>query len=195
MLMLALCLLAQPEKVAPDVGLMVGELQRVQAQIGALRQELFQRTEALEAMKGDVASLREEMRGGRDRTASAVAAPFLSAPPPPSDSLGVAKTAIFAPRLEIDAPRRHDTVTLRVRRMEAGALHTVAEVELQSDATGIDIPVDQNGALYVLEWSTAEGQVYNLVLRDGASGQPAASAPVKALQSQGRFVFVAYRLD
>jgi hypothetical protein len=195
MLMLALWLLAPPDKVTPDAGLMIGELQRVQTQIGALRQELFQRTEALEAMKSDVAALRDELRGSRERVASSVAAPFLSAPPPPSDSLGVAKTAVFAPRIEVDSPRRHDTIALRVRRMEAGALHTVAEVELQSDAIGIDLPVDQNGALYVLEWSTAEGQVYNLVLRDGASGQPAASAPVKALQNQGRFVFVAYRLD
>jgi len=195
MLMLALLLLAPPDKVTPDLGVVVGELQRVQGQLAALRQELFQRTEALEAMKNDVAAMREEARGARERAAATVAAPFLSAPPPPSDSLGVAKTAVFAPRLEVDSPRRHDTITLRVRRVEAGALHTVAEVELQSDAPSIDVPLDQNGALYLLEWATAEGQAYNLVLRDGASGQPAASAPVKALQTQGRFVFVGYRLD
>jgi hypothetical protein len=71
----------------------------------------------------------------------------------------------------------------------------VAEVELTSDAPSVDLPLDQNGALYLVEWLTAEGQTYNLVLRDGASGQPAASAPVKALQAQGRFVFVGYRVE
>ena len=57
------------------------------------------------------------------------------------------------------------------------------------------LPIDQNGALYLVEWSTTDGQSYNLVLRDGASGQPAATVPVKPLQSQGRFVFVGYRVE
>jgi hypothetical protein len=82
-----------------------------------------------------------------------------------------------------------------VKRIEAGAIHKIAEVELQSDASGVELPLDQNGALYLVEWVTTEGQSYNLVLKDGASGQPAASAPVKALQAQGRFVFVGYRVE
>jgi len=41
----------------------------------------------------------------------------------------------------------------------------------------VDLPIDQSGALYLVEWSTSEGHVYNLVLRDGASGQLAASVP------------------
>jgi hypothetical protein len=59
----------------------------------------------------------------------------------------------------------------------------------------VDLPIDQSGALYVVEWSTAEGHVYTLLLRDGASGQPAASVPVRDKQSEGRFVFVGYRVD
>ena len=34
---------------------------------------------------------------------------------------------------------------------------------------GVDLPIDQSGALYLVEWSTSEGHVYNLVLRDGAT--------------------------
>jgi hypothetical protein len=66
---------------------------------------------------------------------------------------------------------------------------------LPPDAVFADLPIDQNGALYLVEWSTTDGQSYNLVLRDGASGQPAATVPVKPLQNQGRFVFVGYRVE
>jgi hypothetical protein len=59
----------------------------------------------------------------------------------------------------------------------------------------VDLPIDQNGALYLVEWSTSEGHAYNLVLRDGASGQPAASVPVRERQSEGRFALVGYRVD
>jgi hypothetical protein len=71
----------------------------------------------------------------------------------------------------------------------------VAELELTPDLSGIDLPLDQSGAVYVVEWSTSEGHLYDLVLRDGASGQPAASVPVKERQSEGRFVLVGYRVE
>jgi hypothetical protein len=71
----------------------------------------------------------------------------------------------------------------------------VAEVELTPDASAVDLPIDQSGALYLVEWATSEGHVYNLVLRDGASGQPAASVPVKEKQNEGRFALVGYRVD
>ncbi len=195
MLALALLLLAPAQDPGAEMGAMIGEVRRLRAEVSTLRIELFQRTDALLAMKNDLGALREEVRSARERGGASVSAPFLSGPPVPSDLLGVAKTAVFAPRLEVDSPRRHDTVTLRVKRIEAGAIHKVAEVELTADAQAVDIPLDQNGALYLVEWSTAEGQVYNLILKDGASGQPAASAPVKALQAQGRFVFVGYRVE
>ncbi|HSD28042.1 MAG TPA: hypothetical protein VLL75_12115, partial [Vicinamibacteria bacterium] len=120
-----------------------------------------------------------------------------SSPPPPagSDRLGVAKGAVFAPRVEVDSFLRHDTVLLKLRRVDASAVRPVAEVELTPDANGVDLPIDQSGALYLVEWSTSEGHVYNLVLRDGASGQPAASVPVKEKQNEGRFVLVGYRVE
>ena len=81
------------------------------------------------------------------------------------------------------------------RAGEPGAVRTLGEVELVPEATSVDLPLDQNGALYLVEWSTSDGHAYNLVLRDGASGQPAATVPVRPLQSQGRFVFVGYRVE
>ena len=194
MLALALLLLAPVQDPGAEMGAMIGEVRRLRAEVSTMRIELFQRTDALLAMKNDLGALREEVRASRERGPS-VSAPFLAGPPVPSDLLGVAKTAVFAPRLEVDSARRHDTVTLRVKRIEAGAIHKVAEVELTADARSVDIPLDQNGALYLVEWSTSEGQVYDLILKDGASGQPAASVPVKALQAQGRFVFVGYRVE
>jgi hypothetical protein len=195
MLALVVLLLAPVQEPGAAVGAMIDEVRRLRAEVSSLRLELFQRTDAVLAMKGDIGALREEVRSSRERAAPSVAAPFLAGPPVPSDLLGVAKTAVFAPRVEADSTRRRDTVTLRVKRIEAGAILKVAEVELQSDASAVELPLDQNGALYLVEWATTEGQSYNLVLKDGASGQPAASAPVKALQAQGRFVFVGYRVE
>ena len=124
-----------------------------------------------------------------------IAAPFLSGPPPSSDSAGVARVAVFAPRVEVDSQRRHDTVFLRLRRIEAHAVELVAELSLSQDAVAIELPLDKSGSLYVAEWSTSEGHSYTLQLKDGASGQLAASAQVKPLQAQGRLIFVGYRLE
>jgi hypothetical protein len=195
MLALALLLLTPVQEPGAEMGAMIGEVRRLRAEVSTLRIELFQRTDALLAMKGDLTAVRDEVRVARDRAAPSVAAPFLAGPPVPSDLLGVAKTAVFAPRIEADSSRRRDTVTLKIKRIEAGAIQKVAEVELPPDAPSVDLALDQNGALYLVEWSTSEGQTYNLILKDGASGQPAASAPVKALQAQGRFVFVGYRVE
>lgn len=102
---------------------------------------------------------------------------------------------MFAPRLEVDATRRHDTVSLRVRRVEPGSVRVIGDVDFLSDQISVDLPVDQNGALYLVEWSTSEGHAYTLSLRDGASGQTAAVAQVKPLQSKGRFIYVGYRIE
>jgi hypothetical protein len=195
MLALALLLLAPVQDPGAEMGAMIGEVRRLRAEVSTMRIELFQRTDAFLAMKSDLGALREEVRASRERGGASVSTPFLAGPPVPSDLLGVAKTAVFAPQVAVDSTRRHDTVTLRVKRIETGAIHKVAEVELTADAQTVDIPLDQNGALYLVEWSTSEGQVYDLILKDGASGQPAASVPVKALQAQGRFVFVGYRVE
>jgi len=124
-----------------------------------------------------------------------IAGPFLSGPPLASDTAGVAKVVVFAPKLDVDSSRRHDTVFLKVRRIEADSVKLVGETEIGQDATSVELPLDKSGALYVVEWSTSEGYNFGLVLRDGASGQSAALVQVKELQAKGRFLFVGYRLE
>jgi hypothetical protein len=170
------------------------EVSRLELEVTRLKGSLAERDALLDTVREELAGVREDLRELRDRP-QPVAAPFLAAPPAGSDKLGVAKGAVFAPRVEVESFLRHDTVVLKLRRVEAGAVRTLAEVELTPDASGVDLPIDQNGALYLVEWSTSEGHAYNLVLRDGASGQPAASVPVRERQSEGRFALVGYRVD
>jgi hypothetical protein len=179
---------------AQEADALRSEVTRLQTELALLKDSQRVRDAILEKVGQELVGVREDVRELRDRP-QPVAAPFLAAPPAGSDKLGVAKGAVLAPRVEVDSFLRHDTVVLRLRRVEAGAVRTVAEVELTPDAAGVDLPIDQSGALYLVEWSTSEGHVYNLVLRDGASGQPAASVPVKEKQSEGRFVLVGYRVD
>jgi hypothetical protein len=170
------------------------EVSRLTAEVALLKGSLRERDALLGTVREELAGVREDLRELRDRP-QPVAAPFLAAPPAGSDRLGVAKGAVLAPRVEVESFLRHDTVVLKLRRVEAGTVRTVAEVELTPDASGVDLPIDQSGALYLVEWATSEGHVYNLVLRDGASGQPAASVPVKEKQNEGRFALVGYRVD
>lgn len=193
---LALVLLqGQPSPTSEALGALASEVAQLRSQVAGLEQQLRQRDEKVLEMGRDLRALREEMKGWtRDRPA-ALSAPFLSAPPPSSDTVGVAKVAVFAPRVEVDSLRRHDIVFLKVRRVEAEGLRAVAEVELGQDVTTVDLPVDQNGALYLVDWSTSEGHSYSLTLKDGASGLPVATVQVKQLQSQGRFIFVGYGVE
>jgi hypothetical protein len=170
------------------------EVGRLRSEVALLQAALRERDALLVTVREELAGVRGDLRELRDRP-QVVAAPFLAAPAAASDRLGVAKTAVLAPRVEVESFLRHDTVVLKLRRVEAGAVRTVGEVEITPDASGVDLPLDQSGALYLVEWSTSEGHVYNLVLRDGASGQPAASVPVKERQSEGRFALVGYRVD
>ncbi len=170
-------------------------MRRLNGQLAALRVELAQRDEGIRNLKDELAGVKEEVRGLRERPAFLVSGPFLSGPPPSSDAVGIAKVVVFAPRIEVDAQRRHDVVFLKVRRIEAGAVRPVSETELSTDQTSTDLTLDQNGALYAVEWSTSEGHNYSLVLKDGATGLPAATVQVKPLSAQGRFLFVGYRID
>jgi hypothetical protein len=188
---LALLLLLGPLQEAEALRSEVG---RLRSEVALLQGALRERDSLLGAVREELAGVRGDLRELRERP-EPLAAPFLAGPPAGSDRLGVARGAVFAPRVEVESFRRHDTVLLRVRRVEADAVRTVAEVELTPDADGVDLPIDHSGALYIVEWATSEGHVYNLVLRDGASGQPAASVPVKERQSEGRFVLVGYRVD
>jgi hypothetical protein len=170
------------------------EVARLQSEMVLLRGALRERDALLGTVREELVGVREDLREIRDRP-QPVAAPFLAGPPAGSDKLGVARGAVLAPRIEVDSFLRHDTVVLKLRRVEATGVRTVAEVELTPDASGVDLPIDQSGALYLVEWATSEGHVYNLVLRDGASGQSAASVPVKEKQSEGRFALVGYRVE
>jgi hypothetical protein len=191
MLALALLLLLPP---AQEESALRSEVMRLQTELTLLRDTQKVRDEFLEAVRQELVGVRGDVREMRERP-QPVAAPFLAGPPASSDKLGVAKGAVFAPRIEVDSFLRHDTVVLKLRRVEASAVRPVAEVQLDPDESGVDLPIDQSGALYIVEWSTSEGHVYNLVLRDGASGQPAASVPVKEKQNEGRFVLVGYRVE
>ena len=191
MLALALLLLLPP--VQEETALR-SEVMRLQAELALLRDTQKARDEFLEGVRHELVGVRDDVREMRERP-QPVAAPFLAGPPASSDKLGVARGAVLAPRVEVDSFLRHDTVVLKLRRVEASAVRPVAEVQLDPDENGVDLPIDQSGALYIVEWSTSEGHVYNLVLRDGASGQPAASVPVKEKQSEGRFVLVGYRVE
>ncbi len=191
MLALALLLLLPP--VQEETALR-SEVMRLQTELALLRDTQKVRDEFLETVRQELVGVRGDVRDMRERP-QPVAAPFLAGPPASSDKLGVARGAVFAPRIEVDSFLRHDTVVLKLRRVEASAVRPVAEVQLDPDQNGVDLPIDQSGALYIVEWSTSEGHVYNLVLRDGASGQPAASVPVKEKQNEGRFVLVGYRVE
>jgi len=191
MLALALLLLLPPVQ---DESALRSEMMRLQTELALLRETQKARDEFLGTVRQELVGMRDDVREMRERP-QPVAAPFLAGPPASSDRLGVARGAVFAPRVEVDSFLRHDTIVLKLRRVEASAVRPVAEVQLDPDENGVDLPIDQSGALYIVEWSTSEGHVYNLVLRDGASGQPAASVPVKEKQNEGRFVLVGYRVE
>jgi hypothetical protein len=194
---LAFALVQASSSVSEGLANVATEVGQLRSQVATLAVQLRQRDERIEAMKTDLHGLRDDVLVLRRRPVLTppVAGPFLSGPPASSDAVGVSKVAVFAPRVEAESPRRHDVVTLRVRRVEADSVKAVGDAELTQDAATIDLPLDQNGALYIVEWSTSEGHSYNLVLRDGTSGLPAASVQVKPLQSQGRFIFVGYRVE
>ncbi|MBI2299016.1 MAG: hypothetical protein HYU66_08755 [Armatimonadetes bacterium] len=151
-------------------------------------------------LAGLAAALEEQRRLLLERATpeSAPADPalaFLTGAPAASDSAGVARAVVFEPRVVSDQPRRHDLVNLRLRRVEAQRSATLAELELGGDQAGAPLPLDRNGALYIVEWAASEGQTFTLVLRDGLTGATAAQVKVTAAQARGAFVFVGYRLD
>ena len=168
---------------------------RLEREVARLESAVRVRDEVLDEVREQIGAVRQDVRRLREHPPRDLAAAFLSSPANGSDRLGVARAAVFAPRVEVDSSVRHDTVYLKVKRIEPTAVTVVAEVELTSDLDGIDLPLDDSGALYVVDWETSEGHVYNLVLRDGASEQPAASVRVHEYQSRGRFAFVGYRVE
>jgi hypothetical protein len=196
LLPLVLIALLQPQTPAPvpEVSALQTELERLRGSVNALETKVRQGDDALDAMKADLKAVEGGVIELRSRPITPPSGPFMAAPPPSSDAVGVAKTVVFAPRIEVDTVKRRDLVILKVRRVEASGVQLVGEKELASEE-GVDLPIDQNGALYIVDWSTTEGQSYNLLLRDGTSGQTAATAQVRLQQTQGKFIFVGYRAE
>jgi hypothetical protein len=175
---------------------MLGEINRLRGRVAFLEDQLKQRDEMLAGMSKDLKSLADALGDVKERLGPApLGGPFLQSPPSPSDSVGVAKQLVLQPRLEVDSALRHDVVQLKLKRIETSGVRLVAELEIGTDVLGVDLPIDQNGAVYALEWSTSEGFNYNLVLRDSATGRSAALVQVKQLQNFGRIIFVGYKLD
>ena len=191
---LALVVLLAAQESGPDLRPFLVEMREMRQQIALLEIALRNRAQALDTMSGQLRAVQSDVADIKGRPVPP-ASPFMGGPPPSSDTVGVAKTVVFAPRVEADNTRRRDLVKIRVRRLEASGSRPVGgEVELGADGF-VDLPIDQNGGLYVADWSTTDGQTFTLILRDGATGQEAASAKITTLQSQGSFLFVGYRLD
>jgi hypothetical protein len=191
---LVLAALLAPQAPPPEDSALRAEVERLQGTVKSLETKARERDDALEALKADLKAVEGGVTELRSRPVTPPSGPFMAAPPPSSDAVGVAKTVVFAPRIEVDTLKRRDLVILKVRRVEASGVQLVGERELASEE-GVDLPIDQNGALYIVEWSTTEGQAYNLLLRDGTSGQTAATAQVRLQQTQGKFIFVGYRAE
>lgn len=187
--------LAAQTPTDPSASMLASEMGRVRDQLTTVTQRLRERTEELETTQREVRGMARELDGLKERVGPLLAAGFLAAPPPSSDTAGIAKTAVLAPRIDIDSPGRHDVVFFKLLRIETGGVRPIAERELTSAEYSLELPIDQNGGLYVVSWSTAEGFNFPLLLRDGASGQTAATTQVKQMQREGRFVFVGYRVE
>jgi hypothetical protein len=192
-LLLAVCATGASAQSSDDA--MRFELGRLRGELALLQGRLQERDARLEAVASALKGLEGEISALRADARAPLAGPFLAAPPAGSDVAGVARVAVLAPRVAVDSSRRHDSVLLKLRRIETDAVRPVAELELLPDQTSVELPIDRSGALYVVDWSTSEGYSYPLVLKDGASGQPAALCQVRPQQAQGRFVLVAYRLE
>ena len=167
------------------------ELRGLRQQLAGLERQLAEQAPRLEGLRSDLNEVKSEVMELRKAILDPTALPFMAAPPESSATAGVSKTVVFSPKVEADPVRRRDTVTLTVRRVEASGQRAVGEVTLSGE-TSVGLPLDRSGALYVVEWSTVDGQTFDLLLRDGLTGQVAATVQVRPLQSQGRFLFVGY---
>jgi hypothetical protein len=178
-----------------EVATLRGEVSRLRDEVAALEGQKRRFEKREQEIDESMKAVREDLGQLKERVTAPVSGPFLTAPPAPSDVIGVSKVAVFAPRLEAEAQRRRDIVFLKLRRVEADSVRLVAELELAADQPGVDLPIDRSGALYLVEWTTSDGNAYGLELKDGASAQIVAAVQIKQLQSQGRFLFVGYRVE
>ncbi len=197
--LLTLC----PASFAQELGPRVesgDDLRRLRGELHTLSAALEQRDKTLTAMQAELAKAGADLAAMRANLSELAALPvtataFLVSPPHGADALGVAKAMLFEPRLQLESARRHDTLFVKLRRIEPGVVELLAELELGASDSQLTLPIDRNGALYAVEWSTEEGFTFALSLQDGASEQTAASVQVRPLQNRGRFLFVGARLE
>ncbi len=195
MLLLLACSLALAAPQQPpdseEVARLAGEVRGLRQQVALLEKQLRDGLGQIDELSKNVDSVRSSLTELGRSLSDAGAAPFTAAPPPTSATAGVAKTVVFSPRVEADPVRRRDVVNLVVQRLDGGRFRPVGDASLASE-TAVTLPLDRSGALYLVAWSTPDGQTFDLVLRDGLTGQVAATVQVRPLQSQGHFIFVGY---
>lgn len=197
--LLTLC----PASLAQQVGPRVesgDDLRRLRGELHTLSAALEQRDKTLSAMQAELAKAGADLAAMRANLRELAALPvtanaFLVSPPQGADALGVAKAMLFEPRLQLESARRHDTLFVKLRRIEPDTIVLLADLELGASDSLLTLPIDRNGALYAVEWSTEEGFTFTLSLQDGASEQTAASVQVRPLLNRGRFLFVGARLE
>ncbi|MGE0452779.1 MAG: hypothetical protein AB7O37_03695 [Vicinamibacteria bacterium] len=165
---------------------------RLEARLGSLENAQAESREERSALVRELRDVRALLES---RTGPGPAAAFVVAPPASSDAVAAARSVVFAPKLEVLAARRHDTVFLRLRRVEQEGVVALGDLELAQTESRLDVPIDRSGGLYVLDWATAEGYAFQLELKDGASGRTAAVVEVKPEEAKGRFLFVGLRLE
>lgn len=177
---------------APEVAV---ELARLRTQVFVLQQALEARDERLGEMGKALVALGAEMARLAERDQDGVAQTFLSGVPEGSDSAGAARVVVFDPQVRIESTTFHDTLDLRVRRIEAEGLVAVGQASIPSVSQTAALPIDRNGALYAAEWETSPGHDFSLLLVDGASGHTVATVRVRPQLSAGRLLFVGYRTE
>ncbi len=167
-------------------------VERLQARLGSLESAQAESRDERSALIRELRDLRALLES---RTGPGPAAAFVVAPPASSDAVAAARSVVFAPKVEVVAARRHDTVFLRLRRIEQEGVVALGDLELAQTESRLDVSIDRSGGLYVLDWATAEGYAFQLELKDGASGRTAAVVEVKPEEAKGRFLFVGLKLE
>jgi hypothetical protein len=171
------------------------DVSRLEGEVRSLRDKIGEKEGVIRTMTDEAQATSREVAELRGRLETLVAGPFLASPPPGSDTAGVAKHAVFAPQIDVDLAQRHDLFSFVLRRIGPIDVSTLASFDLVSDQDKVAVPIDRNGALYVLDWVTSEGYNSTLVLRDGATGQAAATVQIRPQQRSGRFIFVGYNVE
>src|SRR5687768_4156550 len=90
------------------------EVGRLRAQLLGVEGLVRVREEQIAILVRELREMGQDVKALRTPPPQPMAGPFLSGPPLSSDTAGVAKVAVFAPRVEIDSSRRHDSVSLKL---------------------------------------------------------------------------------